>query len=92
MGSEMCIRDSVYGAPVGIEGTLTGQIKGGSPIGVKQARERIERIQFEMNWCYLRDPFGNYTKVALGELSIGRIPGVGTSEFVDIEIPYYEVK
>ena len=82
----------VYGAPVGIEGTLTGQIKGGSPIGVKQARERIERIQFEMNWCYLRDPFGNYTKVALGELSIGRIPGVGTSEFVDIEIPYYEVK
>lgn len=82
----------VYGAPVGMEGTLTGQIKGASPVSVKQARERIERIQFEMTWCYLRDPFGNYTKVALGEISIGRIPGVGTSEFVDIEIPYTEVK
>ena len=82
----------VYGGPVGMEGSLSGQIKGASPITVKQARERIERIQFEMTWCYLRDPFGNYTKIAIGEVSIGRIPGVGTSEFVDIEIPYYEVK
>ncbi|QBP30303.1 minor tail protein [Gordonia phage Jormungandr] len=81
-----------FGKPIGIEGSLSGSIKGGSPVTVKQARERIERIQTEMQWCYLRDPFGNYTKVALGEISIGRIPGVGTSEFVDIEIPYTEVK
>lgn len=82
----------VYGAPIGIDGSLSAQIKGGSPLKVKEMRERIQRIQFEMHWCYLRDPFGNYTKVALGEISIGRIPGVGTSEFVDIEVPYTEVK
>ncbi|AKJ72457.1 hypothetical protein GMA7_20 [Gordonia phage GMA7] len=81
-----------YGAKIGMEGSLTGQIKAASPIDVKTQRERIERIQFEMHWCYLRDPFGNYTKVAIGELSIGRIAGVGLSEFVDIEIPYMEVK
>lgn len=82
----------VYGAPIGMEGSLTAQIKSASPLDAKQQRERIARIQFEMTWCYLRDPFGNYTKVALGEVSVGRIPGVGVSEFVDVEIPYTEVR
>ncbi|UTN91186.1 minor tail protein [Gordonia phage PokyPuppy] len=81
-----------FGKPIGIEGTLSGQIKGGSPVTVRQARERIERMQLEMNYCYLRDPFGNYTKIVIDDVSIGRIAGVGTSEFVDIEIPYIEVK
>lgn len=82
----------VYGSPIGMEGSLTAQIRSGSPVTTREIRERIERIQFEMVWCYLRDPFGNYTKVSIGEISVGRIPGVGTNEFVDIEIPYTEVK
>lgn len=83
---------TVYGDPIGMEGSLSGQIKAASPLETKRQKEQIERIQFEMHWCYLRDPFGNYTKISIGELSIGRIPGVGLSEFVDIEIPYTEVK
>lgn len=82
----------VYGSPIGMEGSLSAQIKAASPLDTKRQKEQIERIQFEAHWCYLRDPFGNYTKVAIGEISIGRIPGVGLNEFVDIEIPYTEVK
>lgn len=82
----------VYGSPIGIEGSLTAQVRGGSPLNVKQQRERILRIQFEMGYCYLRDPFGNYTKVAIGEIAVARMPGVGINEFVDIEVPYMEVK
>lgn len=82
----------VFGGRIGMEGSLKGKIMSGSPITTKQAKDRIERIQFERRWCYLRDPFGNYTKISIGEISIGRIAGVSTNEFVDIEIPYNEVK
>jgi len=80
-----------YGSPIGMDGTLSAQIKSNANMSAREIRLRIKTIQFTARWVYLRDPFGNYTKVAIGEISVARIAGVGLSEFVDIEIPYQEV-
>ena len=80
-----------YGSPIGMDGTLSAQIKSASNISARELRLRIRALQFTARWVYLRDPFGNYTKVALGKIGIARISGVGLSEFVDVEIPYTEV-
>lgn len=80
-----------YGKPIGMEGSMTAQIRGGSRYSAREFRLKLERIQFERGFCYLRDPFGNYTRIALGEISESRVPGVGTNEYVDVEIPYIQV-
>ncbi|ANA85997.1 minor tail protein [Gordonia phage Demosthenes] len=80
-----------YGKPIGIEGSMTAQIRGGSLYSAREFSLRLERIQFERGYCFLRDPFGNYTRIALGEIGESRVPGVGTNEYKDLEIPYIQV-
>jgi hypothetical protein len=40
---------------------------------------------------YLRNPFGDLLKVNVSSMQVGRIAGVGRSEFVDVTLPYSQV-
>lgn len=81
-----------YGAEIGKEGSLSIQIRGSSLITATEQLRVLRVLRQEKIAVLMRDPFGNVTKVALGEVSVDRMPGVGNNEFANIEVPYYEVK
>lgn len=80
-----------YGTKIGAEGSLSCQIRHSAGYTATQQLQVLERLCDENIWVLMRDPFGNVTKVSLGEVSVDRLAGVGNNEFADIEIPYYEV-
>lgn len=80
-----------YGSPIGMDGSMSAQIRGASNITASEMRLRIRRLQFEATWCFMRDPFGNFNRIAIGDIGIKRIEGVGMAQYVDVEIPYKEV-
>jgi hypothetical protein len=80
-----------YGDAIGMEGSLSCQVRHSAGVTATQQLKILRSMQLDRHHVIMRDPFGNYTKVALGEVSVSRIPGVGINEYADIEIPYYEV-
>jgi hypothetical protein len=58
----------------------------------RQQRMALERIKARKTWVFLRNPFGDLWRVAPSDISVTRIPGVGKSEYVDVEMPYQEVE
>lgn len=80
-----------YGDFVGMDGTLSAQVRANTIASGQDQRMKLRRLQTELGWVMMRDPFGNYTRIALGEISTSRIAGVGVNEYVDLEIPYKEV-
>lgn len=84
-------RRRVLGTVIGKSGSLTAQIRGTSAISARKQIELLERLNLDSRPVIMRDPFGNLTTVSLGEISADRIPGVGNNEFVNIDVPYYEV-
>jgi hypothetical protein len=57
----------------------------------RQQREDIEQVKASRSYVYIRNPFGDIFRAAPGNISVKRIPGTGTTEMTDIEIPYSEV-
>lgn len=57
----------------------------------RQQRLDIEELKAKRVTAYLRNPFGDIWLVAAGNVAVSRVPGVGSSEFTDITIPYSEV-
>lgn len=80
-----------YGTWIGLEGTLSCQIRQRAGITATEQLRVLRRLSEEKRYVNMRDPFGNVTKISLGEISRDRIAGVGNNEYADIEIPYYEV-
>lgn len=82
----------VFGATIGKTGTLSCQVRGSGQYTANEFTRRIERIQFEKAWCYLRNPFGEYLKIAITKISKRRLPGYGANDVADLDLPYVEVK
>ncbi|URG17393.1 minor tail protein [Rhodococcus phage Mbo2] len=79
------------GTREGKEGNLTATVRPSQNATCSQQLESLRTLEEENRWCIMRDPFGNTTKISLGEISADRIPGVGNDEFADLDIPYSEV-
>lgn len=76
---------------LGVKGTLVAQIRDSAGKSARQRKFELENIQEENTSLYIRNPFGDVYKSYIGSLQFSRIAGVGTSEFVDVTIPYSEV-
>lgn len=75
----------------GVTGTIEGKL-----IDKESATARVQRLQIELlrstqTYFWLKNPFGDYQKIALGKISFERQAGTGTSEVLRVTIPYYEV-
>lgn len=75
----------------GVKGSLTVQIRDNEGVSARQKKNKLEQIKEENLDLFMRNPFGDLFRVYVGNLQIGRIAGVGASEFVDVTIPYAEV-
>jgi hypothetical protein len=81
-----------YGDRVGYRGTLTAKLRdvaGG--LTARQQRQALVALRGEQRELFLRNPFGDVWQVALENISVGRVAGVGRAEYVDLTIPYMEV-
>jgi hypothetical protein len=54
-------------------------------------RQRIEALKMSQNDLYLRNPFGDVWPVYVSGIQVDRVAGVGSAEFVDITVPYFEL-
>lgn len=79
------------GDELGIEGSLTAQLRNTGGTTARQKKLRLEYIRREARNLFLRTPFGDTWFVSVGDIQIDRIAGVGLSEFCDVTIPYTEV-
>lgn len=79
------------GERLGIAGSLVAQIRDGAGLTARQHKRRLELMKSENRQLFLRTPFGDIFRVSVGNLDVSRVSGVGTSEFVDVTIPYLEV-
>lgn len=75
----------------GYSGTLTAQLRDDPNETARSKRLRLQTIKSALTNYYLRNPFGDMYVVSLSNLSFSRVAGVGSSEFVDVTIPYMEV-
>jgi len=80
-----------YGTRAGYTGTLTAKFRDDSNRTARQKRLQLELLKASRALYYMRNPFGDVMQVALGNIGISRIGGVGSSEFVDVTIPYEQV-
>lgn len=79
------------GEILGPKGSLTTKIRNS---GTKTARKkRLDLLEAQQTHrkVYLRNPFGDVFRVALSQMSVSRVVGVGKSEYVDVTIPYSKV-
>lgn len=51
----------------------------------------LKATQSSKMWYWLRNPFGDITRVAVSNLQVNRIAGVSTNEFADITFQYAEI-
>lgn len=79
------------GTRFGYNGTLDAQFRDDLNFTARQKREMLQALKAQGTTFYLRNPFGDIISIAMGNISISRVSGVGTSEFVDVQIPYMEV-
>lgn len=83
-----------YGTEYGPKGVLTAQIRDwyNSTTGLTESartiRQRLELLQGTKADMYLRNPFGDIWLVAMSDIDIDRMAGVGASEFVTVTVPY----
>jgi hypothetical protein len=80
-----------YGTDLGISGTLTCKVRAETNMTASQQIAALRSLIATQANVYLRDPFGGRTKVSLGNIAVKRIAGVGSSEFADLTIPYFQV-
>ena len=80
-----------YGTRIGMNGQLSVRIRYSAGVSASQQRKILSDMQYRNRSVILRDPFGNMTRIAIGQVSTTRIAGVGWQEFADLDIPYMEV-
>lgn len=80
------------GGRIGKEGSLSAQVRASTHMTVDEQFEVLDRLGATGEPVMMRDPFGNVMRVALGDISVERLPGVGPVALGDIEIPYKEVR
>jgi hypothetical protein len=80
-----------YGTRFGFTGTLNAQLRGMNGVSAKIERTALEAIKYNRRAAYLRVPCGQLWRVALGDVQVSRLAGVGMQEYVDVTIPYSEV-
>jgi hypothetical protein len=81
MGTDFGVAGSLVADFRDVSGGLTG----------RQQSDKLHALRKLQEPLYLRNPFGDVWKVALGQLDTTRVPGVGIREFTGITIPYSEV-
>lgn len=79
------------GDRLGKKGSMTVQIRNSAGVSARYRKVQLERMKEDHASVYLRTPFGDVLKVYVGNMQVGRIAGVGVSEFVDVQVPYTEV-
>jgi hypothetical protein len=79
------------GESLGPKGTLDIQVRHTGGIPARAKRLKLLEIQRRKHAVYLRNPFGDVFLVSTSSMSVGRLAGVGVSEFCDVTIPYSEV-
>lgn len=79
------------GSRLGVSGTLTAKLRDGGGTTARHKKRKVEQIKSENRSIFLRTPFGDIYPVALSNIQVSRIAGVGLSEFCDLSIPYLEV-
>lgn len=84
-------RRRVYGTRYGKSGNLSISVRNSQTMTATKFIEKIWQVCDEDIAVYMRDPFGNVTLIAIGEPSLDRMSGVGSSEFGDVDLPYMAV-
>jgi hypothetical protein len=80
------------GQHLGLKGTLTAQLRDSVGQSARQKKQRLEVMKLNsVSQFYMRTPFGDLYRCYVDDLQVSRIAGVGTSEFVDVQVPYMEV-
>lgn len=80
------------GQHLGLTGSLTAQLRDSLGQSARQKKHRLEIMkQDSVSQFYMRTPFGDLYRCYVNDLQVSRIAGVGTSEFVDVTVPYLEV-
>lgn len=80
-----------YGTRFGFVGSITAQIFNTTTKTARQQKQDLESVKGELRDLYLRTPFGDTWLVAVGDLTVSRIAGVGIQEMCTVQIPYAEV-
>ena len=78
------------GTKTGKSGSITVAVRASAGMGMEDFMRLVDDIAASTDALHLRDPFGNITKVSLGEMSGVVMKGTG-AEFGDVEIPLEEV-
>lgn len=79
------------GDRLGVDGSLTCQLRDSTGTSARQKKLRLEEIKEEARSLFLRTPFGDKWYVNIGDMTVTRIAGTGNAEFVDVTVPYVEV-
>lgn len=79
------------GTRYGYEGSITATVRDTSTQTARQIRQALETMKAGGVVLHLRQPFGDVWQVAVGDLAISRLAGVGVNEFFSVTIPYTEV-
>lgn len=79
------------GSYLGISGSLDVQLRDTGSTTARVKKQQLEDLKENFQNTYLRTPFGDIYKVSVGNIGVGRIAGVGASEFCDVTIPYSQV-
>jgi len=79
------------GTHLGLNGTLTVELRSNGGTTARQKKRRLELFKKEVRDVFLRTPFGDTYWVSVGNIQISRIAGVGLSEFATATVPYQEV-
>ncbi len=83
-------RQVQVGDDLGYDGALTVRLR--SVLTSRRDREFFEYLSTQdAPNTYLKSPFGDVLLVKIGQISTVRIPGVGTTDMVDLTIPYSQV-
>lgn len=83
-------RQVQIGDDLGYAGTLTIKLR--NPSSARSDREFFEHLSSDDTGnVYIKSPFGDVLFVALGNISVNRVPGSGSADIVDLSVPYSEV-
>jgi hypothetical protein len=85
-------RRKEYGTHYGYEGSLKCKLyDSAGGLTARAKRQQLFVLKSALRDLYMRNPFGDTWLVAIGNMEIGRIAGVGQREFVELTIPYTQV-
>lgn len=76
----------------GVNGSLTAQLRNRTGATARDQRKALQQLKEDRVAITMQTPFGDTWQVFLKDLQIARVGGVGVNEFVDVTVPYEEVR